>query len=143
MSHRFSTISIGSNVSSDVSFGNASAVSGGSSCYLASMSSADFDDRGPPTLASSFSMSEADENEYLTAAAADQPPPQVSQTSLLPTFTSDFFPVADNIGIGNRNRGSGSPEHHFGTSLNFELSSTKTSSLQPTESEHSSKRVRV
>ena len=35
LSHRFSTISISSNVSSEVS----------SSCYLASMSSADFDDR--------------------------------------------------------------------------------------------------
>jgi hypothetical protein len=63
-SHRFSTISISSNVSSDVSFGNASAVSG-SSCYLASMSSADFDDR--PALASSFSLSEAEENEYLSS----------------------------------------------------------------------------
>ena len=78
MSHRFSTVSIGSNVSSDVSFGNASAVSG-SSCYLASMSSADFDDaRDMPTggglchttLASSLSMSEADEGEYLAAVAA-------------------------------------------------------------------------
>ena len=62
LSHRFSTISISSNVSSDVSFGNTSAVSG-SSCYLASMSSADFDDR--PALASSFSLSEAEENEYI------------------------------------------------------------------------------
>ena len=62
LSHRFSTISISSNVSSDVSFGNTSAVSG-SSCYLASMSSADFDDR--PPLASSFSLSEAEETEYL------------------------------------------------------------------------------
>ena len=60
LSHRFSTISISSNVSSDVSLGNTSAVSG-SSCYLASMSSADFDDR--PVLASSFSLSEADEEE--------------------------------------------------------------------------------
>ncbi|CAB4064272.1 unnamed protein product [Lepeophtheirus salmonis] len=59
-SHRFSTISISSNVSSEVSFGNTSIVSG-SSCYLASMSSADFDDR--PGLVSSFSLSEADENE--------------------------------------------------------------------------------
>ena len=58
LSHRFSTISISSNVSSDVSLGNTSAVSG-SSCYLASMSSADFDDR--PPLASSFSLSEAEE----------------------------------------------------------------------------------
>ena len=63
MSHRFSTVSISSNVSSDVSFGNNSGVSG-SSCYLASMSSADFDDR--PPLASSFSLSEAEENEYLS-----------------------------------------------------------------------------
>ena len=63
LSHRFSTISISSNVSSEVSFGNVSGVSG-SSCYLASMSSADFDD-SRPVLASSFSMSEADENEYL------------------------------------------------------------------------------
>ena len=60
LSHRFSTISISSNVSSDVSLGNTSAVSG-SSCYLASMSSADFDDR--PVLASSFSLSEADEED--------------------------------------------------------------------------------
>ena len=66
MSHRFSTVSISSNVSSDVSFGNNSAVSG-SSCYLASMSSADFDDR--PPLASSFSLSEAEENEYLSSQA--------------------------------------------------------------------------
>ena len=66
LSHRFSTISISSNVSSDISFGNASAVSG-SSCYLASMSSADFDDR--PALASSFSLSEAEENEYLSSQA--------------------------------------------------------------------------
>ena len=58
LSHRFSTISISSNVSSDVSLGNTSGVSG-SSCYLASMSSADFDDR--PPLASSFSLSEAEE----------------------------------------------------------------------------------
>ena len=50
LSHRFSTISISSNVSSEISFGNTSGVSGGSSCYLASMSSADFDDR--PMLAS-------------------------------------------------------------------------------------------
>jgi hypothetical protein len=55
LSHRFSTVSISSNVSSEVSFGNTS----GSSCYLASMSSADFDDR--PALASSLSLSEADE----------------------------------------------------------------------------------
>ena len=67
LSHRFSTISISSNMSSDVSFGNNSAVSG-SSCYLASMSSADFDDR--PPLASSFSMSEAEENEYLSRQAS-------------------------------------------------------------------------
>ena len=66
---RFSTISISSNVSSDVSFGNASAVSGSSS-YLASMSSADFDDR--PPLASSFSLSEAEETEHLL--------PQMSET---------------------------------------------------------------
>lgn len=64
VSHRFSTVSISSNVSSDVSFGNNSGVSG-SSCYLASMSSADFDDR--PPLASSFSLSEAEENEYLSS----------------------------------------------------------------------------
>ena len=64
LSHRFSTISISSNLSSDVSFGNNSGVSG-SSCYLASMSSADFDDR--PPLASSFSLSEAEENEYLSS----------------------------------------------------------------------------
>ena len=49
--------------------------SGGSSCYLASMSSADFDDTRDfpaphPNLASSLSMSEADESEYLAAVAA-------------------------------------------------------------------------
>lgn len=49
LSHRFSTISISSNVSSEVS----------SSCYLASMSSADFDDR--PVIASSISLDEGDE----------------------------------------------------------------------------------
>ena len=69
-SHRFSTVSISSNVSSDVSFGGGSAVSG-SSCYLASMSSADFDDR--PPLASSFSLSEADEAELLVAPASTSP----------------------------------------------------------------------
>ncbi|XP_040567318.1 uncharacterized protein fid [Lepeophtheirus salmonis] len=68
-SHRFSTISISSNVSSEVSFGNTSIVSG-SSCYLASMSSADFDDR--PGLVSSFSLSEADENEYLQNMEKEQ-----------------------------------------------------------------------
>ena len=65
-SHRFSTISISSNVSSEVSLGNTSVVSG-SSCYLASMSSADFDDR--PALASSFSLSEAEEGEQRTGEA--------------------------------------------------------------------------
>ncbi len=47
LSHRFSTVSISSSIvsSSDVSsFGGGSGASGGSSCYLASMSSADFDD---------------------------------------------------------------------------------------------------
>ena len=52
----------------------ASSLSGGSSCYLASMSSADFDDtRDFPAhtnLASSLSMSEADESEYLATMAA-------------------------------------------------------------------------
>ena len=65
-------------MSSDVSFGNASAVSG-SSCYLASMSSADFDDR--PPLASSFSLSEADEAELLV--------PAVSRTSAEPPLVED------------------------------------------------------
>ncbi len=65
LSHRFSTVSISSNVSSEISFGN---VSGGSSCYLASMSSADFDER--PPLASSLSLSEADEIEAAAIAAA-------------------------------------------------------------------------
>ena len=71
LSHRFSTISISSNVSSsDISFGNTS----GSSCYLASMSSADFDDGGNPrVLASSFSLSEADETEYLAGHAVEPP----------------------------------------------------------------------
>ncbi len=85
LSHRFSTVSISSNVSSDVSFGGASA--GGSSCYLASMSSADFDD-GPPStigsnraavLASSFSLSEADENEYLSQQQQQQEQQQQQQ----------------------------------------------------------------
>ena len=71
LSHRFSTISISSNLSSDVSFGNNSGVSG-SSCYLASMSSADFDDR--PPLASSFSLSEAEENEYLSSQPSQEDP---------------------------------------------------------------------
>ena len=57
LSHRFSTISISSNVSSDMSI-SASGGQSGSSCYLASMSSTDFDDR--PVLASSFSLSEAE-----------------------------------------------------------------------------------
>ena len=82
LSHRFSTISISSNVSSDVSFGNTSGVSG-SSCYLASMSSADFDDR--PPLASSFSLSEAEENEYLSRQASqDQDPLMAKEDSNLP-----------------------------------------------------------
>ena len=80
LSHRFSTISISSNVSSDVSFGNTSGVSG-SSCYLASMSSADFDDR--PPLASSFSLSEAEENEYLSRQASqDQEAAQVDNSNM-------------------------------------------------------------
>ena len=59
LSHRFSTISISSNVSSsDVSI-SIGGQSGGSSCYLASMSSTDFDDPRP-VLASSFSLSEAE-----------------------------------------------------------------------------------
>ena len=57
LSHRFSTISISSNVSSsDVSI--SAGGHSGSSCYLASMSSTDFDDK--PILASSFSLSEAE-----------------------------------------------------------------------------------
>lgn len=57
LSHRFSTISISSNVSSsDVSI--SAGGHSGSSCYLASMSSTDFDDK--PVLASSFSLSEAE-----------------------------------------------------------------------------------
>ena len=76
LSHRFSTISISSNVSSsDISFGNTS----GSSCYLASMSSADFDDGTIPGrvgLASSFSLSEADEAEYGSADQQQQQPIQ-------------------------------------------------------------------
>ena len=59
LSHRFSTISISSNVSSSdvsISIGGQS----GSSCYLASMSSTDFDEPRGPILASSFSLSEAE-----------------------------------------------------------------------------------
>ena len=66
LSHRFSTISISSNVSSDMSI-SASGGQSGSSCYLASMSSTDFDDR--PILASSISLSEA-EIEPATPATA-------------------------------------------------------------------------
>ena len=59
ISHRFSTISISSNVSSsDVSI-SAGGGQSGSSCYLASMSSTDFDD-SRPVMASSFSLSEAE-----------------------------------------------------------------------------------
>ena len=78
LSHRFSTISISSNVSSEVSLGNTSGVSG-SSCYLASMSSADFDDR--PALASSFSLSEAEEAEIVPGPAC--PTPEQSSLSSL------------------------------------------------------------
>ena len=81
ISHRFSTISISSNVSSDVSLGNTSVVSG-SSCYLASMSSADFDDR--PPLASSFSLSEAEEErekEGEPSAEGSKSPPKKDQLS--------------------------------------------------------------
>ena len=82
LSHRFSTISISSNVSSDVSLGNTSAVSG-SSCYLASMSSADFDDR--PALASSFSLSEAEEEKEKEGTGSDtkepSSPPKKDQLS--------------------------------------------------------------
>ena len=68
--------------------------SGGSSCYLASMSSADFDDTRdfPPcggggghgaNLASSLSMSEADESEYLAAAVgAEHPSPPVTSARM-------------------------------------------------------------
>lgn len=67
LSHRFSTISISSNVSSsDVSI--SAGGHSGSSCYLASMSSTDFDER--PILASSFSLSEAEAE----ADTSDIPP---------------------------------------------------------------------
>ncbi len=73
LSHRFSTISISSNVSSsDVSL-SAGGGPSGSSCYLASMSSVDFDDR--PVLASSFSLSEAEAD----AEGIHQPQPQPQQ----------------------------------------------------------------
>ena len=87
-SHRFSTVSISSNVSSDVSFGNASARSG-SSCYLASMSSADFDDR--PPLASSFSLSEAEECELLVPSSSSTPSQDTAApaTTSAPAVTSD------------------------------------------------------
>lgn len=80
LSHRFSTISISSNVSSEVSLGNTSGVSG-SSCYLASMSSADFDDR--PALASSFSLSEAEETEMVASSVS-----QVADQSSLKSSSS-------------------------------------------------------
>ena len=67
LSHRFSTISISSNVSSSDMSISASGGQSGSSCYLASMSSTDFDDR--PILASSISLSEA-EIEPATPATA-------------------------------------------------------------------------
>ena len=80
LSHRFSTISISSNVSSEVSLGNTSGVSG-SSCYLASMSSADFDDR--PALASSFSLSEAEETELVPSSVC-----QIAEQSSLKSCSS-------------------------------------------------------
>merc|ERR1719361_16516 len=68
-SHRFSTISMSSNVSSsDISFGR---MTSGSSSYLASMSSADFDDcpieGGSAHRFLTTSLSEADETDYLSA----------------------------------------------------------------------------
>ena len=67
-SHRFSTISMSSNVSSsDISFGR---MTSGSSSYLASMSSADFDDcpieGGSAHRFLTTSLSEADETDYLS-----------------------------------------------------------------------------
>ena len=72
LSHRFSTISISSNVSSsDVSI-SIGGQSGGSSCYLASMSSTDFDDPRP-VLASSFSLSEAEVEQLQQQQRQHQP----------------------------------------------------------------------
>ncbi|TRY73081.1 hypothetical protein TCAL_12909 [Tigriopus californicus] len=106
LSHRFSTISISSNVSSEVSFGNTSVVSG-SSCYLASMSSADYDDR--PVLASSFSLSEADENEYLSQLP-EEGEPEDNPGSTLPGGMASKTPQEKSRmkALFRRNAGNGS-----------------------------------
>lgn len=106
LSHRFSTISISSNVSSEVSFGNTSVVSG-SSCYLASMSSADYDDK--PVLASSFSLSEADENEYLSQCP-EEGEPEANPSSFLPSGISAKTPQEKSRmkALFRRNAGNGS-----------------------------------
>ena len=85
LSHRFSTISMSSNVSSsDISFGN---MTSGSSCYLASMSSADFDDcpivGGSSHRFLTTSLSEADETDYLSTEN-----PSALQQSQEPTFNT-------------------------------------------------------
>ena len=152
LSHRFSTISISSNVSSEVSLGNTSGVSG-SSCYLASMSSADFDDR--PALASSFSLSEAEEAEIVPGPACPTP----DQSSLSPLKSSgsvkkktqlspprpgdrpklkSLFKRSSN---GNKSGGSGENRSHDGTIGTFSSLSPETSMEQATCVERSSTSV--
>ena len=100
LSHRFSTISISSNVSSEVSLGNTSGVSG-SSCYLASMSSADFDDR--PALASSFSLSEAEEAELVPSSVSEMADLQSSLKSSNSVKKKDqLSPPRPSGGAGDR-----------------------------------------
>lgn len=87
LSHRFSTISISSNVSSsDVSI-SASGGHSGSSCYLASMSSTDFDDR--PVLASSFSLSEAEIDTDKAVLSAAKPKLKHLLKEKLPSTTEE------------------------------------------------------
>ena len=99
LSHRFSTISMSSNVSSsDISFGN---MTSGSSCYLASMSSADFDDCPIGSGGSSHrflttSLSEADETDYLGAEAppnTQQPENAISSSALPENITAAKSPA--------------------------------------------------
>ena len=115
LSHRFSTISISSNVSSEVSLGNTSGVSG-SSCYLASMSSADFDDR--PALASSFSLSEAEETETVPDQSSLKSSSSVKKKDQLspprPTDRPKLKSLFKRSSNGNKSGGSGESRSHDG-----------------------------
>ena len=108
-------LSISSNVSSEVSLGNTSGVSG-SSCYLASMSSADFDDR--PALASSFSLSEAEETETVPDQSSLKSSSSVKKKDQLspprPTDRPKLKSLFKRSSNGNKSGGSGESRSHDG-----------------------------